>query len=112
LELSNSNHTNESGWETFSQRRLIALLWALYKAYTRSPAWKAIGNSLLKPCYLSKEEHSWKVRSRKQRTDVGKYSFVNRTMKDWNSLRASILAYFRCKLNSFRKRVREAVTSK
>jgi hypothetical protein len=52
------------------------------------------------------------VRSRKQRTHVGKYSFVNRMIKDWNSLPVGILASFPCKLNTFRKRVREAVTSK
>jgi hypothetical protein len=56
--------------------------------------------------------YSWKVRSRKQGTDVGKYSFVNRTIKDWDSLPAGMLASFPCKLNTFRKRVREAVTSK
>jgi hypothetical protein len=48
-----------------------------------------------------------RIRSRKQRTDVG-YS----TVKDWNSLPPDILASFPCKLNTFRKRVREAVTSK
>ena len=106
-----ANSTNGSGWETLAQRRLIARLCALYKAYTRRPAWKAIGDSLLKPCYLSRDDHIWKVRSRKQRTDVGKYSFVNRTIKDWNSLPAGILASFPCKLNTFRKRVRKAVVS-
>jgi hypothetical protein len=53
-----------------------------------------------------------KVRSRKQRTNVDKYSFVNSTIKKWNSLPAGILASFPCKLNTFRKRVREVVTSK
>jgi hypothetical protein len=37
---------------------------------------------------------------------------VKRTIKDWNSLPAGILASFHCKLNTFRKRVREAVASK
>ncbi|PNF41974.1 hypothetical protein B7P43_G14012 [Cryptotermes secundus] len=107
-----ANHSDESGWETLAQRRLVARLCALYKAYTRSPSWKAIGNSLRKPCYLSRGDHCWKVRSRKHRTDVGKYSFVNRTIKDWNSLPAGTLASFPCKLNTFRKTVRDAVTSK
>jgi hypothetical protein len=71
-----------------------------------------IGDSLLKSCYLSRDDHGRKIRSRKQRTDVGKYSFVNRTIKDWNHLPAGVLASFTCKLNTFRKRVREAVTSK
>jgi hypothetical protein len=38
---------------------------------------------------------------RKQRTDVGKYSFVKRTRKDWNNLPAGILASFPCKLKHF-----------
>jgi hypothetical protein len=28
----------------------------------------------------------WKIRDRKQRTDIGKYSFVNRSITDWNQL--------------------------
>jgi hypothetical protein len=48
-------------------------LCALYKAYTGRPAGKVIGDSLLKPCYLSREDHGREIRSRKQRTDVDKY---------------------------------------
>jgi len=44
--------------------------------------------------------------------DVGKYSFANRTIKSWNQLSASLLASFCCKLNTFRKRVKNVVTSK
>jgi hypothetical protein len=107
-----ANRTNESGWETLAQRRMIARLCALYKAYTVSPAWKVIGDSLLKPCYSSRDDHGRKIRSKKQRTDAGKYSFVNRAIKDWNRLPACVIASFPCKLNTFRKRVRDAVTSK
>jgi len=45
------------------------------------------------------------------RTDVGTYSFVNRTIKSWNQLPAGLLASFRCKLNTFRKRVKNIVTN-
>jgi hypothetical protein len=48
-----ANHTNESGWETLAQRRMIAQSCTLYKVYTGRPAWKAIGDSLLKPYFLS-----------------------------------------------------------
>jgi hypothetical protein len=57
------------------------------------------------------DDHGTKIRTRKQRTDAGKYSFVNRTIKDWNSLPACVLASFPCKLNTYRQRVREAVAS-
>jgi len=61
---------------------------------------------------LSKDDHNRKIRTRKQRTDVDKYSFVNRTIKSWNQLPASLLASFPCKLNTFRKRVKKVDTSK
>jgi len=50
--------------------------------------------------------------TRKQRIDVGIYSFVNNTIKCWNQLPASILGSFPCKLNTFRIRVRKVITSK
>jgi hypothetical protein len=106
------NNIDESGWETLAQRRLIARICALFKAYTGGRAWKAIGDRLLKPRYLGRGDHNWKIRTRKQNTDVGKYSFVNRTIRNWNQLPASRLASFPCNLNTFRKKVKNVVTSK
>jgi hypothetical protein len=100
------------GWETLPQHRMIARICALFKAYSRGQAWKAIGDRLLKPYYLSRDDHNRKIRTRKQRTDVGKYLFVNRTTKNWNQLPADLLASFPCKLITFRKRVKMIVTSK
>jgi hypothetical protein len=40
-----------------------------------------IGDRLIRPCYLSRDDHDHKIRARKQRTDIGKYSFVNRMIK-------------------------------
>jgi len=107
-----ANNINESGWETLAQRRLIARICALFKAYTGRRAWKAIGNRLLKSCYLSRGDHNRKIRNRKQRSDIGKYSFVNRTIKSWNQLPGSLLAPFPCKLNTFRKGVKNVVMYK
>jgi hypothetical protein len=56
---------------------------------------------------LSRDDHDLKIRSRKQRTDIGKYSFVNRSVKLWNSLSAEALVTFPCRPHIFRKRVRE-----
>jgi len=83
-----------------------------FKAYTGRRTWNAIGNRLLKPCYLSRGDHNRKIRTRKQRTGVGKYSFVNRAIKSLNQLPASLLASFPCKVNTLRKRVKNVVTSK
>jgi len=37
-----TNHTKDSNWETLAQRRTIAHLCTLFKAYTGEWAWKAI----------------------------------------------------------------------
>jgi hypothetical protein len=41
--------------------------------------------------------------------DIGKYSFVNRTIWFWNRLPAEILETLPCKPNAFRKRVRKVI---
>jgi hypothetical protein len=41
---------------------------------------------------------------RKQRTDIGKYSFVNRAIKNWNQLPAEALGTFPRIPKIFRKR--------
>jgi hypothetical protein len=43
---------------------------------------------LVLPYYLSRVDHIRKIRDRKQKTDIGKYSFVNTTIINWNQLRA------------------------
>jgi hypothetical protein len=46
---------------------------------------------LQRPYYLSRVDHVWKIRDRKQRMDIRKYSFVNRSIKNWNQLPAEML---------------------
>jgi hypothetical protein len=82
---------NYFSWETLAQRRKIARIYALYKAYTRERAWKAISDRLQKPCSLSRADQGKNIRSRKQKTDVGKYFLVKRTIQLWNQLPADAL---------------------
>jgi hypothetical protein len=98
-----TNNTDQTGWEALEDRRLVSRLCALLKAYTGNRAWEAIRDRILRPCYLSREDHSCKIRTRKQRTDIGKHSFLNRTTINWNQLPAGLLAPFPCKLSTFRK---------
>jgi len=102
-------HTNESNWETLSQRRMISRICTLFKAYSGERAWKAIGDNLQRPHYLSRVDHERKNRNRRQRTDIGKYSFVNRTIRLWNRLPDEILGTLLCKLNAFKKRIRKVI---
>jgi hypothetical protein len=55
-------------------------------------------------------DHNRKIRSRKQKTDIGKYSCVNRTIQVWNQLPADVLGTLSCKPSNFRKRIRKVIT--
>ena len=97
-----TNHTEDSDWETLDQRRTTARLCSLFKAYSGERAWKAVGDRLRRPSYLSRADHIRKIRDMKQRTDIGKYSFVNRSIKNWNQLPADVLGTFPCNHKIFR----------
>jgi len=104
-----TNHTKDYEWEILTQRRTIARLCSLFKVYSGEWAWKSICDRLRRPYYLSKFDQVQKIRDRKQRTDIGKYSFVNRTIKNWNQLPAEAFGTFPCKTKIFRNRVRKGI---
>jgi len=51
------------------------------------------------------------VRARKQRTDIGKYSIVNRSITDWNKLPEGAIGTSHGKTHIFKTRVRKVKTS-
>jgi len=77
--------------------------------YLSLAAWKPIGDRLQWPHYLSRVDHERKIRSRRQRMGIGKYSFVNRTIQHWNQLLAEVLGILPCKPNTFKKRARKVI---
>jgi hypothetical protein len=60
---------------------------------------------------MSRVDHNWKIRARKQRTDVGKFSFVNSTITDWNQLSDGEIGALTGNTHSFKNRVRKVKTS-
>jgi hypothetical protein len=80
------------------QRRKIAGICALYKAYSGEPAWKAICDRLQRPYYLSWGYHYWKIRNRRQRRDI------------WNKLPMNASGTFPSKSSTFRKRDRKVIS--
>jgi hypothetical protein len=76
-----SHQKNGLNWETLAQHKKIARICAFFKVNTGERAWKVTSDKLQKPGYLSKVDHDRKLRSRKQKTEAGKYSFVNRTIQ-------------------------------
>jgi hypothetical protein len=81
-----TNHTKDSDWETLVQHRTIARLCALFKVYTGERSCKTIHDRLRRACYFITVDYVPKIRDRKQRKYIEKYSFVNRTIKNWNQL--------------------------
>jgi len=106
-----SHHLVGSDWESLAQRRKIARVCALNKAYTGERAWNAAGVRLQGPSYLSRVDHCWKIRARKQRTDIGKYSFWNRSNTDWNQLPEGATGNFHGKKYNLKTRGRKVKTS-
>jgi hypothetical protein len=105
-----AHHANSPNWVTLASRRKISRISAHFKAYSGERAWKAVGDRIQRPRYLSRVDHERKIKSRRQRTDIAKYSFVNRTMQHWNQLPADVLETLPCKQTTFKKRVRKVIT--
>ena len=104
-----SHHTYSSNWETLSSRKKLSHVCALFKAYSGELAWKAIFDRLQRPHYPSRVDHERKIRSRRQSTNIGKYSFANRAIQHWNQLLAKVLGTLTWKLNTLKKRVKKAI---
>jgi len=104
-----AHHSNSSNWETLAWRRKLSRICTVFKAYCGDRAWKAIDDRLQRPHYLRRVDYERKIRSRRQRTDIGKDSFVNRTIQDWNQRPVEVLGTLPCKLNTLKKRVRKAI---
>ena len=104
-----AHHTSSPNWETLVSRRKLSRIYVLFKAYSGQRAWKAIGDRLQRPHCLSRVDHEQKIRSRRQRTNIGKYSFVKRTIQHSNQLSAEVLGTLPCKPIIFKKRVRKVI---
>ena len=105
------HYSGGSNWESQVRRRKIAGICTLYKAYTSQRAWKVIRDRLQAPSCFCRIDHKWKIRARRQRTDVRKYSFVNGTIADWNQLPDEVIRDSHGKSHIFRKRIRKVLNS-
>ena len=102
-------NTSRPNWETLASRRKLSRVCALYKAYSGERAWKTIGDRLYYPHYWSRVDHKRKIRTRGQKTDIGKYSFVNRSIQDWNQLPDAVFEQLPGKQTTFKKRARKEI---
>jgi hypothetical protein len=59
------------------------------------------------PTYYGRGDHRFKIKLRQQRTDVGKFSFLNRTIVDWNQLPATAFESSRLNLYRLKRNLRK-----
>jgi hypothetical protein len=83
-----TNYTKGSDYDNLARLRTITNLCALFIAYTGERSWKAICDRLRRSYYFNTVHHVRKIRGRKQRTDIVKYSFANRITKNRKQLPA------------------------
>jgi hypothetical protein len=84
-----AHQRNGSNGETSEQRRKIARICALFKAYMGEWTWEAIGNRWQRPCYLRREimrtnkqtNMRARTRIRKYSLYIGLYSSVNNSLR-------------------------------
>jgi len=100
-----AHHTSIPNRETLASRRKLSRICALFKAYSGERAWKTIDDRLQRPHYQKKVDQGKKIRNKRQKTDMGIFSFVNRTIQHWNLLPTEALGTIPCKTVIFKKRV-------
>ncbi|KAJ4432824.1 hypothetical protein ANN_21463 [Periplaneta americana] len=61
----------ELKWETLENRRRKTRITSLYRAHLGQKAWVDITARLEKPTYYGRNDHDFKIKCRKQKTDVG-----------------------------------------
>jgi hypothetical protein len=76
------------GWDTLQTRRKVDRLCGMYRAYNKFPGWSEITDKLVKNDRPNRGGHDSRLIEKGSRTDVGKFSFINRSTRDWNGLGA------------------------
>jgi hypothetical protein len=83
---------DECQWQPLKNRRKISRLSGLFRACTGESAWGELGVKLKPPTYFGRHDHPFKIQPIQNRTDTGKFSFLSRTIEDWNCLPSAALS--------------------
>ena len=84
---------NELGWNTLEERRKVDRLCNFKRVMEGVGGWAELHKKidLENGKVNSLRGHKKKVKVSRARTDVGKFSFLNRTSRDWNGLEAVLV---------------------
>jgi hypothetical protein len=99
----------ELGWSSLERRRKINRLCALFRTLKGENAWGDLRKKVENPNYIGRNDHQFKVKCRSQKNNVKKFSFLNRTILDWNSLPAELFEPFPKSVNVFKRRCKKYI---
>jgi hypothetical protein len=99
----------ELGWSSLGRRSKINRLYALFRTLkgenTRGDFRKKVEN----PNHIGRKDHQFKVKCRSQKNQCKKFSFLNRTILDRNSLPAELFEPFPKSVNVFKRRCKKYI---
>jgi len=77
---------DELKWDSLSERRLCNRMSRMYKAVNNHRGWKEMSDRLERNERIGRNNHKDKLIIKGCNSDVGKFSFVNRSVVEWNKL--------------------------
>ena len=82
----------ELGWQTLELRRRKDRLCNFYRALQGNGGWKELKEhiEMKETKYVCRREHRRRVVVERSKGDVGKYSYLRRTAKEWNGIDARV----------------------
>ena len=80
----------ELDWSTLEVRRELDRLCGMHKAVNQVRGWEEITSKIEYSNRIGRGDHAKKMCVKQVKTDVGKYSFINRTVKSWNALNEDV----------------------
>ena len=93
-------------WESLESRRKIYRLTGMFKSWNSAEGWGELNSRLKLPNYVGRGNHGLKIRECNQKTDIAKYSFINRGIRDWNALHGEVLLPMPKNVKTFRNRLK------
>ena len=78
------------GWPPLEERRELDRLCGMHKIVNQTRGWEELSEKIQLNTRVGRGDHVKKLTINQVNTDVGKYSFLNRTVKSWNALEEEV----------------------
>ena len=94
-------------WPSLQKRRKINRLKHIFNICSGKEQFHELLGRLNKPSYVSRHDHMYKIAHIEFKTDSGRYSFLARSINDWNVLPKSIFKEIPMSCKSFINKISE-----